>query len=64
MSANPVASAIAQKHELGYHQVRIALNQLVNDGWKPFDAAVYIDEYLDGGWNLDRIVAHALEADR
>jgi hypothetical protein len=61
VSANGYAARTARKYGLGYHDVRIAVNQLVNAGHEPKWVEGYIDETLAQGYDLDRVVAIALE---
>lgn len=56
MTPNPHALKTARKYGRGYHEIRIAVNQIVNAGWDRGRAERYVDEVLEAGNDLDRAV--------
>lgn len=46
MSVNTHASQTAKKYGRSYHEVRIAVNRIVNAGWDRTRAEQYVDEVL------------------
>jgi len=61
MSVNRHAVEIARKHGRGYHEVRIAVNRLVNlAGWNRARAELYVDEVLAAENDLESAVDAAV----
>jgi hypothetical protein len=65
VSANAASARIAAKHGRGYHEVRVAINRIVNQGrWERGRAERYVDEVLEVDNDLERAVDAVLREAR
>jgi len=56
MTPNPHALNAPRKYGRSYHEIRVAVNRIVNAGWNRDRAEQYVDEVLAAGNDLERAV--------